>query len=961
MKRKLLYTLPSFTERGVGLTPFIKSLLTFFLPGFISLSFSTAFAGTIATDKTDYAPGETVNISGTGWNPGEAVTLQVLHVDGGDNTSSDAHTPWTVNADGDGNLIATWVVPTDQDELGATLQLTATAASGTTSVTFTDGAGNLDQAHNGGIGDPVIDPVEWDNGDANRNNSHFLEGQSMPYRLILSGLDAGTHHEVTIGWDITNSGKNAFDYITSFQRIAETVDPLSGLSGIPNSPSYFPIPAPTQNLTVNSNLEPLTSFNALPASERQMTIFNGTITAMYYNTEGDPTQAQSETRITIEFDVAAGTGTKDVVLSWGGHISSRADWGAGNSAAAIEGSPYHTRFIDLDGKGGNQDMSMKAGQQGPVSFKPTCNVSGPDTVCTGSTNTYTAGTDAPQPGFAWEVSGGASIIGSTTGSTVDVQAPVSGSYTVTVHIADLSGPSETSTCSEDATTTVVTVFTLSHTDYCAGDAALGSVTLSSSESKVSYQLKNASDNSDVQAAQPGTGSALVWTGIPAGTYYVQSASTSATNCTNSTDNTTVTAKPLPTASISKGTRTCAGGIAQFGLTATTNGSIAWSTNGDGSFSSLTAATTTYTPGNNDNANGVTITLTTGLNGCTNSATTKSDPGNCGPLYTYTYCSATSSCLPVGKSKGRLALIKYALDGLDGIINNVGTLYLGRPGASFTAKFDNADSLMKIIPGNGVAGKLAADYDVDPGTSTPGPPLNKNGKIKNGLLYQTIVLDLNTHLQADSIGRFILKPGYLTTQQGDASTCPVTKVLSCSKNSAAISSLTLTTNTTLMNLLNGQTVDSLVRMASKALGGTLPSGVTYADISNAEDVINKSFEGGRFFLGYYTTAQSCSTLSAFVTASATVATNTFNELAVKAYPNPYQDKVNFVFTSPVSGKAVLEAYDLTGKKLAVIYTGNVQAGMEQSVIYNVAAGNRVIIIYKLTVGDKTFHSMLIPGK
>jgi hypothetical protein len=961
MKRKLLCTLPLFTERGVRLTPFLRSLLTFLFTGFISLSFSTAFAGTIATDKTDYAPGETVNISGSGWTAGEAVTLQVLHTDGGDNTTSDAHAPWTVNADGNGNVTATWVVPTDQDELNSTLQLTATAASGTTSVTFTDGPGNLDQAHNGGIGDPVIDPVEWDNGDANRNNSHFLEGQSIPYRLVLSGLSAGTHHVVTIGWDITNSGKNAFDYITSFQRINETVDPLSGLSGIPNSPSTFPIPAPTQNLTINSNLEPLTSFNALPSSEKQMTIYNGTITTMYYNTEGDPTQAQSETRITIEFDVAAGTGTKDVVLSWGGHIASRADWGVGNSASAIDGSPYHTRFIDLDGKGGNQDMSMKAGPQGAVTFKPTCSVSGPDTVCSGSTNTYTAGTDAPQPGYSWEVSGGASIVGATDGPSVDVQAPASGSFTVTVHITDLSGPSETSTCSEDATATVVTVFTLSETDYCAGDAALGSVTLSSSESKVSYQLKNASDNSDVQAAQPGTGSAIVWTGVPAGTYYVQAASTSAANCTGNTDNTTVTAKPLPTASISKGARTCTGGIAQVSLTATTNGSVVWSTNGDGSFSSLTATTTTYTPGNNDNANGVTITLTTSLNGCTNSATTKLDPGNCGPLYTYTYCSAASSCIPIGKSKGRLALIKYALDDLDGIINNAGTLYLGKPGASFTAKFANADSLMKITPSNGAAGKLAADYDVDPGTATPVPPLNKNGKIKNGLLYQTIILDLNEHLQANSLANFILKPGYLTTQQGDASTCPITKVVSCSKNSSAISSLTLTTNTTLMNLLNGQTVDSLVRMASKALGGTLPAGVTYADISNAEDVINNSFNGGRFFLGYYNTAQSCSTLSAFTIASATAAPGLVRELTVKAYPNPYQDKVNFLFTSPVSGKAVLEAYDLTGKKLAVIYTGNVQAGIEQSVIYNVAPGNRVPIIYRFTVGEKTFHSMLIPGK
>src|SRR5262249_27857525 len=48
------------------------------------------------------------------------------------------------------------------------------------------------------------------------------------------------------------------------------------------------------------------------------------------------------------------------VLAWGGHISTRKDWGNGGSAVAISGSPYHTRLIDLDGSGGNQDRSLSA-------------------------------------------------------------------------------------------------------------------------------------------------------------------------------------------------------------------------------------------------------------------------------------------------------------------------------------------------------------------------------------------------------------------------------------------------------------------------------------------------------------------------------------------------------------------------------------------------------------------------
>src|SRR5690348_12550761 len=101
-------------------------------------------SATIATDQPDYAPGSTVIITGTGWQPGETVTLQVLHdPTGGDDATSPAHQPWTVVADASGNINSTWLVPGDADELGATLQLTAVGQSSglTASVVFTDATG----------------------------------------------------------------------------------------------------------------------------------------------------------------------------------------------------------------------------------------------------------------------------------------------------------------------------------------------------------------------------------------------------------------------------------------------------------------------------------------------------------------------------------------------------------------------------------------------------------------------------------------------------------------------------------------------------------------------------------------------------------------------------------------------------------------------------------------------------
>src|SRR6185312_2969803 len=59
----------------------------------------------------------------------------------GDNDTSAAHQPFTTIADANGNVSSTWIVPLDQDELGATLLLTADGQSSKLHAdwTFTDG------------------------------------------------------------------------------------------------------------------------------------------------------------------------------------------------------------------------------------------------------------------------------------------------------------------------------------------------------------------------------------------------------------------------------------------------------------------------------------------------------------------------------------------------------------------------------------------------------------------------------------------------------------------------------------------------------------------------------------------------------------------------------------------------------------------------------------------------------
>jgi uncharacterized repeat protein (TIGR01451 family) len=81
-------------------------------------------------------------------------------------------------------------------------------------------------------------------------------------------------------------------------------------------------------------------------------IWNGTITKITYGSM----DASDQRSVIVTFTATNPT----VLLAWGGHVASQIDWGAGNSAGAISGSPYHMRLLTLDDiQLGNQDRSMK--------------------------------------------------------------------------------------------------------------------------------------------------------------------------------------------------------------------------------------------------------------------------------------------------------------------------------------------------------------------------------------------------------------------------------------------------------------------------------------------------------------------------------------------------------------------------------------------------------------------------
>ena len=375
--------------------------------------------------------------------------------------------------------------------------------------------------------------------------------------------------------------------------------------------------------------------------------------------------------------------------------------------------------------------------------------------------------------------------------------------------------------------------------------------------------------------------------------------------------------------------------------------------------------------------------------------TISAPPPCVPLYTYTqgyYSSTGSSCTPSGGIKvGALALIKYSLDNFDGVVDGKGTLFLGKKKinggtGSFTLNYNSADptkddltKFVSVMPGGGTAATLTADYTIPLPTG-----ILKNGKINNVLLSQAITLALNVHIQGENLGGFKLRNEYLTTLAPSGTACPRTAPAACSNST--LSSVKLTTNAGLKNWIAlGKNVNDLLQLASDALGGgniaTLTgfTGIGLTDINNVIDVINKSFDGGRFFLGYYAAPQTCSTLpnatpklytvlrEAFVRQTEQVKftevteVNAVTSLTVTAYPNPFTDKVKFSIVSPVSGKASLEVYNMMGQKIRSIYQGYLFAGKGQVIEYRISSAYQGNLIYTLRVGDKQVNGKLVQMK
>ncbi len=318
---------------------------------------------TIASELADYPPASTVKLIGQGWQPGETVDIFV---------NDDAGATFSFQSDPDPQADAlgaftysfqlpAWPV--------ATFSVVATGApvenggSGVATTSFTDSQPpniqQLWQCDPPSVFDPATYTCEvsgstgWVSGN---NDGIYKEGQTVPYRTRFENLVAGTTYSVNIEWDTTQGSKHALDYLRSYNATMTAAQPCASLNGLPaglcsGAPSTAAIPIDTfmaadPDWIANGGVQEPGAFTMFGAALSQLSSAAYTYPATY--------TGNSKTSIKVTF-VANST---DAVLAWGGHIAAREDWGNGNSAVAISGSPYHMRIISWRDETGNKDLNV---------------------------------------------------------------------------------------------------------------------------------------------------------------------------------------------------------------------------------------------------------------------------------------------------------------------------------------------------------------------------------------------------------------------------------------------------------------------------------------------------------------------------------------------------------------------------------------------------------------------------
>ncbi|GIV54999.1 MAG: hypothetical protein KatS3mg039_1517 [Candidatus Kapaibacterium sp.] len=232
-----------------------------------------------------------------------------------------------------------------------------------------------------------------------------------------------------------------------------------------------------------------------------------------------------------------------------------------------------------------------------VSDPPTATVSGPTSVCSGSSATFAA---TPTSGvtYAWSVSGSGNSVQSTTANQATILfGMTSGTATVTVVVTNSSGC--TGTANQSVMVNALPLdrpVAISPSAICAAGSVGTNVTSAtitvggsasqSVEANTTYQLLQGSSVVATQTTGASPGNTVTFTvgSLSAGTYVysVRAISSTTPACTTTmTQTVTLTVNPLPTPAISGPTSPCQGASVTYVTQNNTGSTYSWATSGVG--------------------------------------------------------------------------------------------------------------------------------------------------------------------------------------------------------------------------------------------------------------------------------------------------------------------------------------------------------------------------------------------
>ncbi len=86
--------------------------------------------------------------------------------------------------------------------------------------------------------------------------------------------------------------------------------------------------------------------------------------------------------------------------------------------------------------------------------------------------------------------------------------------------------------------------------------------------------------------------------------------------------------------------------------------------------------------------------------------------------------------------------------------------------------------------------------------------------------------------------------------------------------------------------------------------------------------------------------------------------TIGSAEIRAYPNPFTEKLNVDFSSPVDTYARLEIFSITGSKLETLFDNPIEGGQLYHTEYLPQIMSSQILFYRLTLGDHSYVGKLI---